>query len=96
MKLKRSTIIPLILLIYLAVMAYMGWDKIATGQMSQLEYFGIVGITFVCIIFLHFNLKRREALRRARKELMSRKDSRADADRQDDPQSDDTTPHTDK
>lgn len=79
MKLKRSTVIPVILLIYLAVMAYMGWDKVATGQMSQFEYFGIVGITFVCIVFLHFNLKRREALRRARKEL-SRKDTGADAD----------------
>lgn len=79
MKLKRSTVIPVILLIYLAVMAYMGWDKVTTGQMSQLEYFGIVGITFVCIVFLHFNLKRREALRRARKEL-SRKDNVTDAD----------------
>ncbi|MDO5395012.1 MAG: hypothetical protein Q4F07_03495 [Bacteroidales bacterium] len=96
MKLKRSTVIPVILLIYLAVMAYMGWDKVATGQMSQFEYFGIVGITFVCIVFLHFNLKRREALRRARKEL-SQKDIGTDAEHHhsEDLRQDDDA-HTDK
>ena len=40
MKIKRSTLVPLILAIYLAVMANIGYDQYAAGTMSALYYFG--------------------------------------------------------
>ena len=63
---KRSTIIPLVLAIYLAVMASIGWKDYSAGRMSATYYFGIIGITLVVLVLLHFNLKRRERLRRER------------------------------
>ena len=66
MKLQRSTIIPLILAIYLAVMAYIGYPEYAAGRTSALYYFGIIVITLIILVLLHFNLKRRERLRRER------------------------------
>lgn len=65
---KRSTIIPLILGIYLAVMASIGWPDYQAGRTSALFYFGVIAITVVVLILLHFNLKRREKLRRERLE----------------------------
>ena len=72
MKAKRSTVIPLILAVYLAVMAYIGYPEYAAGHTSALYYFGIIGITVVVLILLHFSLKRREKLRRERMEDMER------------------------
>lgn len=66
MKAKRSTIIPLILLVYLAVMATIGWDDYAAGRNSALHYFGVITATLAIIVLLHFSLKRRERLRRER------------------------------
>lgn len=66
MKIKRSNLIPVILLIYLAIMSCIGWKQYALGQMSALEYFGIIAVTLAVIIMLHFNLKRRERLRAER------------------------------
>ena len=66
MKARRSTVIPLILLVYLAVMATIGWDEYAAGRSSALYYFGVIGVTLSVIVLLHFNLKRRERLRRER------------------------------
>lgn len=66
MKIKRSTFIPLLLLVYLAVMASIGYKQYACGDMSAAEYFGIIAVTLVVIVFLHFNMKRRERLRAAR------------------------------
>lgn len=66
MKLKRSTTIPLLLAVYLAVMAYIGYPEYASGQTSALYYFGIIGLTIVILILLHFSLKRRERLREER------------------------------
>ncbi|MDE6276903.1 MAG: hypothetical protein K2M06_02225 [Muribaculaceae bacterium] len=63
---KRSTIIPLVLLVYLAVMAYIGWPDYAAGRTSALFYFGVIVITLVILVLLHFNLKRREQLRNER------------------------------
>ena len=59
-KIKRSTLVPILLFIYLIVMASIGWREYAIGKTSALYYFGIIGITVVCIILLHFSLKRRE------------------------------------
>lgn len=66
MKTKRSILLPVILTVYLAVMAYIGYPDYAAGRTSALMYFGIIGITLVVIVLLHFNLKRRERYRRER------------------------------
>lgn len=68
MKAKRSTVVPLILAVYLAVMAYIGYPDYASGKVSALYYFGIIGITVVILVLLHFSLRRREKLRRERLE----------------------------
>lgn len=71
-KLKRSTVIPVVLAIYLAVMAYIGYPEYASGNMSALYYFGVIAATVVILVLLHFNLKRRERLRRERIEDIER------------------------
>lgn len=63
MKLRRSTVIPLILLAYLGVMSYIGYPEFQRG--NYLYYFGIIAITLLCIFLLHLQLRRRE--RRPRK-----------------------------
>ena len=66
MKPRRSTLLPVILLIYLGVMAYIGYPDYVAGRTSAMMYFGIIGITLIVIILLHFSLKRRERYRRER------------------------------
>ncbi len=65
-KIKRSTLIPAMLLVYLAVMAVLGWPEYAAGRQSATYYFGIIAITLVVLVLLHFSLKRRERLREER------------------------------
>ena len=60
MKLRRSTIIPALLLIYLGVMSYIGRSRLLDGD--HLFYFGVIGATLLCIALLHFFLRRRERL----------------------------------
>lgn len=72
MKLKRHTVLPLVLAVYLAVMAYIGYPEYAAGRTSALYYFGIIGITVVILIALHFTLKKRGRLRRERMEDIER------------------------
>lgn len=68
---KKSIFIPAVLLIYLAVMAYMGRDKFIAG--NYLEYFGILVVTLLCIVILFFTLRKQEAIReRRRKEQLER------------------------
>ncbi len=69
---KRSTFVPLILTVYLAVMSYIGRGEYQQGH--YLYYFGIIGITLVVIVLLHFNLKKRERLRRERERDLSSRD----------------------
>ena len=65
---RKSTFIPAVLLIYLAVMAYMGRDKFIAG--NYIEYFGILVVTLLCIAILFFTLRKQEEIReRRRKEL---------------------------
>lgn len=61
MKLRRSTVIPLILLVYLAVMSYIGFPEYQQGH--YLYYFGVIGVTLVIIGLLHLFLKKREKQR---------------------------------
>lgn len=67
-KIPRSTLVPLLLLVYLAVMAVIGWPEYASGRSSALYYFGVIGATLLVIGLLHLNLKKREKLRRQREE----------------------------
>lgn len=57
-KIPRSTWLPVLLLAYLAAMSYIGRGELAAG--NYLYYFGIIVITLVIIIALHFVLKKRE------------------------------------
>ena len=65
---KKSTYIPLLLVVYLGVMSYIGRGEFLAG--NYLYYFGIIGITLLCIILLHFFMKKRDKLRRQREEDM--------------------------
>ena len=71
-RIPRHTLIPILLLCYLGAMAYIGWPDYAAGRTTALYYFGIIGITVLVIILLHFNLKKRDALRREREDGIRR------------------------
>lgn len=58
---KRSIVIPVILLIYLGVMSYIGRGELFAGH--YLFYFGVIGLTLVVIYLLHLTLKKREKMR---------------------------------
>lgn len=58
---KRSVVIPVILLIYLGVMSYIGRGELFAGH--YLFYFGVIGVTLVVIYLLHLTLKKRERMR---------------------------------
>lgn len=58
---KRSTIVPVMLLIYLGVMSYIGRGELQKG--NYLYYFSIIILTLAAIVGVHFSLKRREKLR---------------------------------
>lgn len=63
---KRSTTIPLILVVYLGVMVYLGWPGYQNGETSPWLYFGGTAFTLAIIVLLHFNLKKRDEYRRRR------------------------------
>ena len=67
---KKSTYIPLLLLVYLGVMSYIGRGEFFAGH--YLYYFGIIGATLLCIILLHF-MKKRDSLRREREKDVDRR-----------------------
>lgn len=66
MRIKKSTLLPILLLIYLGVMAWIGYPEYAAGHTSALYYFGIIAATICIIVLLHFSLKRRERLKTER------------------------------
>lgn len=76
MKVKRSTIIPAVLAVYLAVMACIGYPEYAAGHTSALYYFGTIAVTIVILVLLHFNLRRRERLRQEREDDIARSENR--------------------
>lgn len=68
---KKSTYVPLLLLVYLGVMSYIGRAEFYAGH--YFYYFGIIGATMLCIVLLHFFMKKRDALRKEReKDMRSR------------------------
>lgn len=71
---KRSTLIPLFLLLYLCFMAiYFGYPSYLEGNVSLTDLVGISGTTLFAIVMLHFSLKKRERLRRERENDMRNK-----------------------
>ena len=70
MKVKRSVLIPAVLLVYLVVMACIGYPEYAAGRTSALEYFGVIAITLVVLVLLYFSLRRRERYREEREKDM--------------------------
>ena len=68
---KKSTFVPLILLVYLGVMSYIGRGEFFAGNYGY--YFSIIGLTLLCIVLLHFFLKKRERLRKEREDDLNKK-----------------------
>lgn len=64
-RIPKSTFLPLILLAYLGVMSYIGYQGYRAGRMSATYYFGIIAITLVVITLLHIFLKKREKYRKS-------------------------------
>ena len=77
MRVKKSTVLPLILLIYLAVMSYIGYGSYSIGAISALYFYGGIGATLIVIFLLHLSLKRRERLRAEREANLSANSSAA-------------------
>ena len=63
-KIKRSVVFPLIMLAYLAVMAWLGRDRLERGE--YLYYFGIIGVGLIILVLLYFSLRKKEKLREQR------------------------------
>lgn len=61
--LTRPVIIPALLLVYLIVMAVLGWSNYRTGGISATLYFGGIAVTLVCIWLLRLNLLRAQRRR---------------------------------
>lgn len=59
---KPSTYIPLLLLAYLGVMAYIGRGELRQGH--YVYYFGLIALTLAIILALRIFLKRKEKNRR--------------------------------
>ncbi|MEF9923480.1 MAG: hypothetical protein RR061_06715 [Muribaculaceae bacterium] len=65
---KKSTYLPILLLIYLAIMSYIGFEEFKRG--NYLYYFGIIGATLLAILLLRLSLKRKERLQEEREKEM--------------------------
>ena len=60
--------LPLALLIYLAVMAYVGYPHLQAGEYSF--YFGVIGGSLVIIAVLYILLRKRDKIRQERDEQL--------------------------
>lgn len=65
-KLKRSVVFPLIMLVYLAVMAWLGRDRLSRGE--EFNYYGIIGVSLLIIVLLFFALRKKEKLQQRRED----------------------------
>lgn len=65
-KIKKSVVFPVIMLAYLAVMAWIGRDSLAQG--NYLRYFGIIGVSIIIILLLYLSLRKKEQLQQRREE----------------------------
>lgn len=60
----KYKIVPVLLMVYLVAMAYIGYPRYASGQMSALQYFGIIAATIAVIVLLFFSLRIRDRRKR--------------------------------
>ena len=65
-KFKRSVVFPVIMLAYLAIMAWIGRDRLERGE--YLYYFGVIGVGIIIIILLYFSLRKKEQLQQRREQ----------------------------
>ena len=65
-KIKRSVVFPIIMLIYLAVMAWIGRGNLTQG--NYLYYYGIVAVSLIIIFLLFLSLRKKEQLREKREQ----------------------------
>lgn len=65
---KKTTVIPLLLLIYLIVMSCIGFKSYSAGIITPWEYWGLIALTLLCIALLRRNLLRREKARLRREQ----------------------------
>ena len=63
---KKTNIVTIVLLIYLGVMAYIGWPNYI-GEGRYWEYAGIIAGTLVAIFALRYVQGKKEKLRNQRK-----------------------------
>ncbi len=61
-KIKKHFLFPAVLLIYLAIMAYISYPRYKeSGNWS--EYFAVTGISVLLVVALFFLLKRKQQIR---------------------------------
>lgn len=65
-KIKKLVVFPIIMLAYLAAMAWIGRDRLERGE--YLYYFGIIGVGLLIIVLLYFSLRKKEQLQQRREE----------------------------
>lgn len=63
----KHIIIPLCLLIYLGIMAYIGREELQE-QNGAIFYYGKIALGLLVLVMLHFVLKRKAKLRKQREE----------------------------
>ena len=64
-KIKKSVIFPIVMLAWLAAMAWIGRDN---AQGNPLRYYGIIGISLIIILLLYLSLRKKEQLQQRREE----------------------------
>lgn len=72
-RLPRHITVPLLLLIYLSIMAWLGLDGLRSGATSPMQYFGTIALTLLVLVLLYFFLKKRDRLRRKRQDDLNKK-----------------------
>ena len=65
---KKSTVIPALLLVYLAVMSAIGFPGLINGELSPTYYLGVITVTLAAIWLLRRNILARERRREQREQ----------------------------
>lgn len=60
---KKSTAIPALLVLYLAIMSAIGLPNLLNGHLLPIYYFGLIIATLIAIFYLRRNLLAREKKR---------------------------------
>lgn len=78
---KKINIITVLLLIYLAVMASLGWTRFSEAG-EYMEYFGILGASLLAIVLLRFFLIKKKKFREESRKKREASDRRCYRDDQ--------------